>query len=322
MTSVSVAVPTRDRGKKIQDTLRSLLAGSRVPDEILVVDQSADDRTRSAVVEELRPLDAGGRITYVRTRNRGLNVNRNDALAAASGEFIAFVDDDVSVEREWLAGMLREWLDRWDGGAVVITGPILPGPEFPAGTPVPAVRLGTERRVFERPRLFDVLYGAHFGAPRHVFEALGTPAFDERLDVGTPFPGAGDEDFAYRVLRAGIPIVYEPSVIVVHHPLPRNWRRTRYGYALGVGGFMAKHALQADARAWAELPRAVASNLAKGTRALLRDEEPEGTARLAAAAGLVVGFTSWIIRRLAGRLWRRGRLSSRAGAAEGPVRNG
>lgn len=300
-------IPTRNRGSAIRETLRSLLDGTRLPDEILVVDQSSDDRTRSAV-DELRPLAVNVPIRYLSTGRRGLSVNRNDGLEAAGGEFVAFVDDDVSVERTWLAAMVREWVERWEGGDVVITGPVLPGPEFAPGTPVPAVRAEKERRVFDRPRLFDVLIGAQFGVPRGVLQILGPRAFDERLGAGTRFPGGEDDDFAYRALSAGIPVVYTPSAVVVHHPQPRGWRRTRYGYAVGAGGYLAKHALLRDARAWVHLPRTVAIHLAKGARALLRAEEPEGTARLGAAAGVVVGFVSWVARTLIGSIAGRDRF--------------
>jgi glycosyltransferase involved in cell wall biosynthesis len=287
---VSVAIPTRNRSQKIENTLRSILVGSRCPDEILVVDQSDDDLTR-ILVGEMRLNPMGDRIRHISSVRRGTSANRNDGLREVNGDIIVFSDDDICVDKRWLELMLHEWIVVWRRQPVVITGRILPGPEFKSGAPVPGLRLSKDRMVFQgRPRFGDILYGGHFGASRELFARLGPTPFDEKLGPGAQFPGAEDEDFGYRVLKAGFPIVYEPSIEVTHHPEMHDYRRTSYTHGIGGGAFVAKHALQGDIGILGRLVHGFIVNLMKSARAYLRLQELEGSIRLFNSLGLMIGF--------------------------------
>lgn len=287
---VSVAIPTRNRSQKIENTLRSILVGSRCPDEIVVVDQSDDDLTR-ILVEEMRLHPMGDRIRYISSARRGANANRNDALQEVTGDFIIFSDDDISVDERWLELMLHEWVVIWRRAPVVISGRILPGHEFESGAPVPGVRLSRDRKIFrDNPYSEDVLYGGHFGASQELFVRLGSNPFDEKLGPGTQFPGAGDEDFGYLVLKAGYPIVYEPSIKVRHHPERHGWRRMSYTHAIGCGFFISKHALKGNIGILGRLVHGFIVNLVKSAKAYLRLQELEGSIRLLNSVGLMIGF--------------------------------
>lgn len=292
---VSVAIPTRNRSQKIQPTLQSILMGSRCPDEIVVFDQSDDDSTHKQV-EKMQLITKGDRIRYVSSEHHGVGANRNDALRAVNGDFIAFCDDDICVGKAWLESMLHEWVVVWGRAPVVITGRILPDPEFEPGAPVPGIRLNETRMVFRNkiPSV-DILFGGHFGASRELFANLGPAPFDESLGPGAQFPGADDEDFGYRVLKAGFPIVYEPSIVATHHPGNQSWRHMRYTHAVGYGAFIAKHTLQGDIAIFWRLGYAFIVHLVKSVRAYLHAQELEGSARLLSSAGLIIGFLSWVI---------------------------
>ncbi len=56
--------------------------------------------------------------------------------------------------------------------------------------------------------------GCNMAVRRDVVQGLG--GFDEALDTGPPLPGGGDIDLFHRVLRAGLPLVYEPRAVVFH----------------------------------------------------------------------------------------------------------
>src|SRR5204862_7056439 len=93
---VSVVVPTWNRADLLPDCLRSLRAQDYPADrfEIVVLDNGSSDATADVV----RPfMDVGGpSVRYVRLERHGsLNVARNAAIAAAHGDPICFVDDDV-----------------------------------------------------------------------------------------------------------------------------------------------------------------------------------------------------------------------------------
>jgi len=87
MTLTSIIIPTHDRPQLLQRAVESARrAGSSV--EIVVVDDGSTDQT-SAVGSSLRD------IVHVRLETqRGVGWARSAGIAASSGEFIAFLDDD------------------------------------------------------------------------------------------------------------------------------------------------------------------------------------------------------------------------------------
>lgn len=289
---VSVAIPTRNRPTKLKETVESVLAGSLVPAEIVVSDQSTDEATR-AIVEEMGQSVTGPTIRYIRSLRPGSSANRNDAFRATSGVFIAFVDDDIRVERQWLERLLREWEEGWARGPVLIAGRILSGVEEDSRYD-PGARLSDARAVFQKlPRTRDLLYGGAFGADRTVIDRLGPDPFDERLGVGARFRGGEDEDFGYRALKAGFPVIYEPSIIVTHFPETEGWRRSSFTRSFGGGAFFAKHIFRGDRALLRNFGWVLFIQMAKSFRSYLRFQAREGTMRLLSFAGLLAGFLSW-----------------------------
>jgi glycosyltransferase involved in cell wall biosynthesis len=88
--SVSVVIPSYNRGTLLIEAIESVLSQSVDPSEIIVVDDGSTDSTE-ALIEPYR-----SRIRYVRQQNGGVSSARNRAIREASGELIAFLDaDDV-----------------------------------------------------------------------------------------------------------------------------------------------------------------------------------------------------------------------------------
>jgi glycosyltransferase involved in cell wall biosynthesis len=90
MTSrTSVIMPVRNGERFIEEALDSVLSQIAFDDEIVVVDDASTDTTRSILARmqdrRIRVLDGSG---------RGVSSARNIGLAAAAGEFIAFLDHD------------------------------------------------------------------------------------------------------------------------------------------------------------------------------------------------------------------------------------
>lgn len=250
---VTVAVCTKDRPEGVARLLDSLeLSRYACPAlahelELLVVDNApSDERTRELCVER-RSV-----VRYVREPKQGLNFARNRAVAEARGEFLAFVDDDVVVDRLWLDGFLAVWAAHPDAAAV--TGQVLPL-ELETEAQILFERRGGFRRGFARVRYGPVVLGNSLypggvgivGAGANMafrVDALRElDGFDEALDTGAPMPGGGDLDIFYRVIRAGLPLVYEPRFLVFHQhrrelvALHRQYRRS---WAFGFMVYMAK----------------------------------------------------------------------------------
>lgn len=272
--------------------MESILAGSLIPDEIVISDQSNGDATRS-VVEEVRKSFAGSMIRYVRSSRPGSSANRNDAFRATTGCFVAFVDDDMIVDVHWLERIQREWEDVWSRGPVLISGRILSGIEDSSFDP--GARLSSVRTVLRKAvRTGDILYGGSFGASRYLFECFGPGPFDERLGVGAPFRGGEDEDLGYRALLAGFPVVYEPSIIVTHYPDMSNWRRSSYNRSFGGGAFFAKHIFQGDRSLLRNFVWVLFIQVAKSIRSYIGFRSREGMIRLLSFVGLLTGFMIWV----------------------------
>lgn len=87
-TTVSVIVPTYNRSAWIGATLRTVLAQTHRPHEIIVVDDGSADDTASVVA------GFGSEVRYVRQDNAGVSAARNHGARIATGEFLAFVDSD------------------------------------------------------------------------------------------------------------------------------------------------------------------------------------------------------------------------------------
>lgn len=96
MTSVSVVVPVHDGAAHLPRCLAALLRQKAERLEVIVVDDaSTDDSAR--IVDELAAHDPRVRLLRL-AESRGAGAARNAGLAAATGEYVAFVDADDECE--------------------------------------------------------------------------------------------------------------------------------------------------------------------------------------------------------------------------------
>ena len=101
---VSILIPAFNARPWIADTLRSAIAQTWRPIEIIVVDDGSTDGT----CEVVRQFESAG-VRLIRQTNQGAAVARNTAFSASSGEFIQWLDaDDLlapdKIERQLGAG--------------------------------------------------------------------------------------------------------------------------------------------------------------------------------------------------------------------------
>ena len=97
--TISVVIPTYNSGALLKQTLDSVLAQTRAPDEIIVVDDGSTDGTPDWVRAHY-----GARVRLITQRNGGVARARNAGWRASSGAWIAFLDhDDV-----WLPDKLEQ----------------------------------------------------------------------------------------------------------------------------------------------------------------------------------------------------------------------
>ena len=247
--SLSIAICTKDRAKRLARLLGSLQGvkdASRFrTTEILVIDNASIDgatRETAAGFAEVR---------YVFEPRAGLDFARNAAVRHATGELLAFLDDDVVVDRDWLDGLFTAWQSCPDAGG--FTGLVLPY-KLETEAQIQFEQRGGFGRGFEAKRFHSasaenalhpvgagiVGAGCNMTFDRSLLVSIG--GFDEALDTGAPLPGGGDLDIFYRVLRSGRAMVYEPRYAVYHEhreSLPQL-RRQYWTWGLGFMAFLAK----------------------------------------------------------------------------------
>lgn len=227
---ITVIVCTHNRCESLAKTLDSL-AQSIVPDrtgwEILVVDNNSTDQTAATVQEFCRAYP--GRFRYVFEGRQGKSFALNAGIEDSQSDILAFVDDDITVERTWLHRVTAPLSDAtWSGsGGPVILQWSCPCPKWLKMdiTAAPLVGFNPTRPAGE---IKESLFGGNMAFRRSVFEKYG----GFRTDLGpspnrdTPRPNE-DTELVLRVLAAGEHLYFEPSAIVFH-PVPINRLQKSY----------------------------------------------------------------------------------------------
>ena len=234
---ISVVLSTYNRGPLLEPALRSVLAQQQPAApafELIVVDNNSTDGTR-AIVERVAAEDA--RVRYVFEARQGLSHARNAGIVQARGAFVAFTDDDVRAEADWLAAIVRAFEEH--PAADVVGGRVLPmWPSPPPAWltrdhwgPLALVDHGEHPIAITSGHSIGVV-GANMAFRRGVFDAVGLFASDfQRVKDG--IGSLEDHEFLLRVYRTGRQGVYDPRIVVHAEVQPnrldpayhRRWHR-------------------------------------------------------------------------------------------------
>jgi len=107
--TVSVVIPTYNRGNLISRAIQSVVNQTYRDFEIILVDDGSTDNTKE-VVKEFQKKDE--RIKYIQhDKKRGGSAARNTGIREAKGKYIAFQDSDD----EWLPGKLEKQMKVFEG---------------------------------------------------------------------------------------------------------------------------------------------------------------------------------------------------------------
>ncbi len=248
---VTVVVPTRDRPRQVEGCLRSLLALEYPNFEIVVVDNGStttatDDLIATQFAEEPR-------LRYVREIRGGVSLARNRGLAEARSPIVAFCDDDVLHDPQWLTELVRGFSAADDVGAV--SGSILP---TALDTPSEiwleqygGFHKGFVLSIFDMAenRPGDPLYpytagtfgsGASLAFRTEALRSIG--GYDEALGAGTTARGGEDLAALFDIVTSGRRVVYAPTAIVYHSHYREyaHLRKQLYGYGIGLTAFLTR----------------------------------------------------------------------------------
>lgn len=259
---ITVVVATRERPESLRTCLNALLALDYPNYEIVVVDNDPETAATAQLVIE----GFGPRVRYVREDRRGLASAHNRGLEEAQGEVVAFVDDDVIVDRHWLTAIAEGFAEDTNVGCV--SGLILPAQLHTRAQLLLEQHGGFDKgfglKVFDtdRNRPDDPLFpftagrlgsGANMAFNTEILRRLG--GFDRAIGVGTIARGGDDLAAFFRVVLDHR-VVYQPAAIVWHrhHREMTALRNQAFGYGVGLGAFLTS-VLVHEPRTWAALLR-------------------------------------------------------------------
>ena len=201
--SVSVVVPTRNRSAALRRLLDSLerLEGTAPVDVIVVLGPSSDSTRDLVEGWEGRSHRFEPRVVR-QTGGSGPGHARNLGLAEASGEIVAFTDDDCIVDPHWL-----EYLPRSISSEHRIVG--VGGRVLPLNGDWIS-RYYTYYRILEPPPTLQYLVTANCAIIRR--DALRVGGFDEQI----PTPGGEDVALSIKLQLDGGRFKFEDRAIVTH----------------------------------------------------------------------------------------------------------
>src|ERR1700691_1916808 len=109
--TVSVVIPTYLRSEALAKCVSSVLAGSLLPQEILIVGRERDRQTLEAI-KKIESIPRPG----VEIRSAWVSVPGHvppveTGARTASGDLVAVIDDDVTVTPEWLSSLIAHFAD-------------------------------------------------------------------------------------------------------------------------------------------------------------------------------------------------------------------
>jgi len=234
---ISVVIPTYDRKARLRECLRAVTRQDYPDYEVIVVDDGSSDGTAEMVASEFPQV----RLIRQPT-NRGPAAARNRGIEMATGEIIAFTDDDCVPPPDWLRSLADGFQRHPEVSGVA--GYLEAAPDVLRSNPFARYeayvmhslyRAGSEPYVggFETPGggTNNVAYRADVLREAH--------GFDESF----PHAAGEDADLKKRVTEAGHLLLYLPIKVTHHHEFSwRGFQRQQIIRGRGVVHFERKHA--------------------------------------------------------------------------------
>jgi GT2 family glycosyltransferase len=236
---ISVVVVTHNRPEELKECLESLKIQNFPKDsyELLVVDSSTTHKNQTLTLVKKYP------VKYIHTKYKGMTVARNIGICNASGEIIAFLDDDAIADENWMKQILKNYNNKKVGGVggkVIEDRPIgrnqrkqvVIGKIDESGELISNFDLGEENIEVDHIKGTNMSFLKNYLIEMGGFDNLyGGRAYREETDV------------CMRLKKRGYLIIYTPYASVFHkrigpklsHTVRRNilidyWRARNHSY--------------------------------------------------------------------------------------------
>lgn len=223
-TPISAIICTHNRDKYLGAAIDSLLVQEFAPGfEIIIVDNGSTDNTRTVVESRL----GDSRLKYVFEPVLGLSVARNTGAKTASGEILAYLDDDAIASVGWLQALYTAYQQNPKlaiaGGKVTLIYPegVQPPRWLSTGLAgnLGAYDLGDEFVNIQNPGLTP--RGLNYSIRRSFLEQIG--GFDPKLGrVGKNLLSNEELQMTELALKNGWQVAYIPTALVAHNVAPER----------------------------------------------------------------------------------------------------
>lgn len=201
---ISIIICTYNRVFWLEKCLDSVIKQNYSDYEIIVVYFDAKDGTKDLL--EKYPVKA-----IEQTELSGWSAACNIGIEASNGEIIAFIDDDVIVQNDWLQKLSKAYENHDVSG---VGGPVY--------------KLNSKEFQYKKPKINkygdfqNASFNSKIGTNEFLFLAGGNMSFKkEVLNKVKGFDpyftyGYGETDLCVRITNSGYKLLFDPNVIVWH----------------------------------------------------------------------------------------------------------
>lgn len=243
---ISIIICTYNRcltlGNVLED-IQNLHGSPEILWETLVIDNNSTDETKAVVESFAR--QGRGNVRYIFEERQGKSYALNTGIGAARGEIVAFTDDDVSIDPDWLLN-IKKTFDQCAcagiGGKII---PVIPG-EKPSwlrmDAPTPFMNVlgcfdyGDECRELRSPP-----FGANMAFRKQVLMTHGLFRLDLGPTMGNLMGKGEDSEISLRLISRGEKLMYVPDAVVFHRIQKEKVSRKSFqSYYFNYGRFRAK----------------------------------------------------------------------------------
>lgn len=242
--SLTVCVATYNRARNLNKCLESLTKQTDADFDVLIIDGGSSDKTHEVLEQYKDKLS----IRVIIDKIPHLSYIRDLGWRKSKSDIIAWIDDDVVVEPQWVKAIVAQLVEPTVGGVTgptvisqkllanrdvfffhTTTNPLLKmlgklyfkfflqgekygiGKIYPSGAWSPGSNFPQSRKL-KKPLEVDYLEACNFAIPRKVLEEV------DGFDLGYKSTSEWCEiDLAFRIRKCGYKLIFDPNVAVKHH---------------------------------------------------------------------------------------------------------
>ena len=202
--TISVIVVTHNRIRQLARCVASILNNTELPKELIIIDDSDPEYVSAPALPTWKKQTSVSLIYRRVYPKRGVSYSRNLGIRVATGDIVAFIDDDCVADSHWIASVItaHTHLPHING----ITGLILPLHRDTYWSRVlSCFHFDTELV----PHETDFLFGANYSFKRVIFEKK-IVSFNEQMTYSE------DRFISFLLRQKGMSLWYDPSIRVAH----------------------------------------------------------------------------------------------------------